>query len=131
MQVQVNKIINDYLEAKNAGVVSYLYQAPTKEGTYIVLTDISDRSILTKDQGNINQSKSRMQLSIFTSDHAQLKSLKKVLQDCIRTTKDQTQDDVTWLMARDNFSESIYNKQTNRHQCVIDFFIDYLEPPTT
>lgn len=131
MQVEINKIINAYLEEKDTGVTSYLYQAPTKEETYIVLTDISDRPTLSKDQNNELQSTSRMQLSIFTSNHQKLNQLKTHLQKCLRTTKNEVQDLVTWVWSRDNFSENIFNKETRRYQCVIDFFVIYIDQTTT
>lgn len=131
MQVQVNKIINDYLTAESVQAVSYLYNAPTASGTYMVLTDISDVSVNSKDRLSHGYGRARMQLSIYSSTHATVRNIRTVVLDCIRTTKDETEENVTWLIASDNFSETIYNKDTNRYQCVIDFFVTYIEAQTT
>lgn len=131
MQVQVNKIINDYLTAQSVEAVCYLYAAPTASGTYMILTDISDTSVNTKDRISHGYGRSRMQLSIYSSNHATVRNIRTVCLDCIRTTKNETEENVTWLIASDNFTETLYNKDTNRYQCVIDFFVTYIEAETT
>lgn len=133
MHVEINTIINTYLAARVTGVVSYLFQAPTASGTYVTLNEISDTPTNDKDNDlKLNlQSKARLQLSIFSESHTTVNTLKKTLIRCINTTKDEEEGTVTWIYSQHNFSESIYNKGTNRYQAVIDFFLDYRQTGTT
>ena len=133
MHVEINTIINTYLAARVDGVVCYLFQAPTASGTYITLNEVSDTPTNDKDNAlKVNiQSKARLQLSIFSDSYTTVNTLKKTLTRCINTTKDEEEDTVTWIYSQHNFTESLYNKGTNRYQAVIDFFLDYSQTGTT
>lgn len=124
IETLVYKVIKEQVPA------TYRYLSPTPgAGSYCVIDMVSDITSSNKDIHTMANpgSRCRMQAKIYSADADIASGLKELVQITIRTTRNRTEDNVTWIYASDPAGAlGGYTPADKRFYYIIDFTVYYL-----